>query len=144
MKHDQSALQNYPLVENASDKVLSLTGKRLDEITLPAIQNGEISKQDIRISPQTLLLQAEIAAAAGRYLLAENFQRAAEMCCLPDDTILDIYNALRPFRSTSADLEAIAEELENLHEAVLCAKLVREAAKIYRTRNLFKTDENGS
>jgi propanediol dehydratase small subunit len=32
--------------------------------------------------------------------LAMNFERAAELTAVPDDRILEIYNALRPYRST--------------------------------------------
>ncbi len=31
-----------------------------------------------------------------------NFERAAELTAVPDDRILEIYNALRPYRSTRA------------------------------------------
>jgi glycine/D-amino acid oxidase-like deaminating enzyme len=44
--------------------------------------------KDIRVSSQTRLLQAEIAEATGRSLPAENFKRAAELCCLPDEKVL--------------------------------------------------------
>ena len=40
--------------------------------------------------------------------LAENLRRAAELAPLPDDTILEIYTALRPARSSAAELEAWA------------------------------------
>ncbi len=37
-----------------------------------------------------------------------NFERAAELTAVPDDRILEIYNALRPYRSTKEELLAIA------------------------------------
>ncbi len=41
-----------------------------------------------------------------------NFCRAAELIAIPDERILAIYNALRPFR-LQAELLAIADELEH-------------------------------
>src|SRR5919108_114918 len=40
--------------------------------------------------------------------------RAAELASLPDDTILEIYTALRPRRSSAHELEAWAVRLEEL------------------------------
>ncbi|CDL36747.1 Propanediol dehydratase small subunit [Citrobacter freundii] len=63
-----------------------------------------MTAQDMRITPETLRLQAEIAKDAGRDRLAMNFERAAELTAVPDDRILEIYNALRPYRSTKDEL----------------------------------------
>ncbi len=48
-----------------------------------------------------------------RHAVARNFRRAAELIAIPDERILAIYNALRPFRSSQAELLAIADELEH-------------------------------
>ena len=45
-----------------------------------------------------------------------NFERAAELTAVPDDRILEIYNALRPYRSTQAELLAIADDLEHRYQ----------------------------
>ena len=50
--------------------------------------NGEITAQDIRIAPETLELQAQVAESAGRTALAKNFRRAAELTQVPDSRIL--------------------------------------------------------
>ena len=50
-----------------------------------------------------------LRAAAGRPQLADNLLRAAELAPLPDETILEIYTALRPRRSSAAELEAWAD-----------------------------------
>ena len=50
---------------------------------------------ELRATPETLRLQADVAAA-GRAELAANFRRAAELAPLPDETILAVYTALRP------------------------------------------------
>jgi len=66
-------------------------------------------------------------------------RRAAELTRVGDERILEIYNALRPYRSTKADLLAIAEELENKYGAKICAAFVREACDVYERRGRLKT-----
>ncbi|MEH8446090.1 diol dehydratase small subunit, partial [Klebsiella pneumoniae] len=97
--------------------------------------------QDMRITPETLRMQAAIAQDAGRDRLAMNFERAAELTAVPDDRILEIYNALRPYRSTQAELLAIADDLEHRYQARLCAAFVREAAGLYIERKKLKGDD---
>jgi propanediol dehydratase small subunit len=142
MKGHNVGLKDYPLGKKRPEIIKTHTGKNIDQISLSAILNDEISDQDIRISSQTLLFQAEIAEAAGRSLLSKNFKRAAELCSLPDEKVLEIYNSLRPFRCTRAELESIAVELSSTYQAVLCAELIREAAEVYGKRGFFKKDEN--
>ena len=138
----KAGLADYPFGLKQPDMIETFTGKRLKEITIPAILNDEISNPDIRISPNTLLLQAGVAEAAGRKLLADNFKRAAELCRLSDEKIIAFYQALRPFRSTRGELEAIAVELEHTHNAPRCADLFREAADIYQKRGFLKSAED--
>jgi propanediol dehydratase small subunit len=131
-------LKDYPFGRNRTDLIKTLSGKRLEEITLNAILDGEITDQDVRISSQTLLLQAEIAELTGRKRLAANFRRAAELCHVPDDKVMKIYNSLRPFRCNRQELEAIASELEHDYQAVLNAELVREACDAYEKRGFLR------
>ena len=63
-------------------------------------------------TPETLQRQVAIARASGRAPLAENLERAAELARVPDDELLAIYTALRPHRSTAAELEEWAVKLE--------------------------------
>jgi len=141
MKDIEVSLRDYPFGRNRTDLIETLTGKRLEEITVNAILNGEITDQDIRISPRTLLLQAEIAERTGRKRLAANFRRAAELCHVPDDKVMQIYNSLRPFRCTRQELEAIANELERDYQAVLNAELVREACNAYEKRGFLRKEQ---
>jgi propanediol dehydratase small subunit len=134
-------LKDYPLGKKRPEKVTTFTGKKLDDITLAAVLNGDISDNDIRISPEVLLMQAEISELSGRRWLANNFHRAAEICRLPDDKVLDIYNSLRPYRCSSSELETIANELEHKYGAVFCANLVREAADAYLKRGFLKKND---
>ena len=132
--------KDYPLAIKRSDDIKTPTGKNFKDITLENILSGDIKPEDVRISPETLEMQAQIAEGMNREAIARNFRRAAELIRVPDDRILEIYNALRPFRSTKEDLLAIADELENEYDAKVNADFVREAVEIYEKRNKLKQD----
>jgi propanediol dehydratase small subunit len=104
---------------------------------MDAVVSGELSAEDLRIAPETLQLQAQLADASGRPQLAGNFRRAAEMTAIPDAEVLEMYNALRPRASTGEALAALADRLEGTYSAPVCAALVREAAEVYRRRDLL-------
>jgi propanediol dehydratase small subunit len=112
------------------------SGKGIEDVTLDALRAGELDIDDVRIHPETLVVQAAVAVENGNPQLAENFLRAAELALLPDERVMAIYEALRPRRSTEADLERIALDLEGVG-AVRNAALIREAAQVYRARNLL-------
>lgn len=133
-----SARKDFPLGAKRPDLVRSASGLRLDEITLEKALSGKISFEDIKIRPETLEYQAQIAESVGRPALAANLRRAAEMTRIPDERVLEIYNALRPYRSTKRDLLEIADELESKYQARVCAGLVREAAEVYERRGRLK------
>jgi propanediol dehydratase small subunit len=114
----------------------ALSGRPLDEITLEAAVRGDLSPADLRIHAETLRQQAGVAEVHGNPQLGENLRRAAELTAVPDDEVLALYEALRPGRSTRAELEAVATRLEAA-DAPLCATLVREAAAIYERRGLL-------
>jgi propanediol dehydratase small subunit len=125
--------RDYPLGTSRPDLVLTPGGIRLDELEL----HGErVTGAELRATPETLRLQAEVARNSGRTQLADNLLRAAELAPLPDETILAIYTALRPRRSSAAELEAWAEELES-RDAPASAAFVREAAQVYAERGLL-------
>jgi propanediol dehydratase small subunit len=67
-------------------------------------------------------------------------RRAGELTQVPDKRVLEIYNALRPNRSTKAQLLAIADELENQYGAKVCANHVREAASVYEARGVLRKE----
>ena len=85
-------------------------------------------------------MQAQIAESMNRDAIARNFRRAAELIRVPDDRILEMYNALRPYRSTKVELLAIADELEDKYNAKVNAQLVREAAELYEKRDRLRKD----
>jgi propanediol dehydratase small subunit len=117
-----------------SDRAFS--GRPLDELTLAAVLNDELTGDDIRIHPDTLRRQGEVAEQHGNPQLGENLRRAAELTALSDAELLEVYEALRPRRSTRSQMEAIASRLE-WAGATLCAALVKEAAEVYDRRGIL-------
>jgi propanediol dehydratase small subunit len=95
---------------------------------------------DFQISADTLRRQADAAREAGFTQLAENLRRAAELTAVPNDELLRIYEALRPGRSTQAELLAVADRLERDYHAAQTAAFVREAAAEYARRGLFRRE----
>lgn len=132
---------DYPLTAKRGDEIKTPTGKGLNDITLENVLKGEINAEDIRISPETLEMQAQIAESQNRDAIARNFRRAAELIKVPDDRILEIYNALRPYRSTKEELFEIADELENKYGCKINADFVREAAGVYKERKKLRVEE---
>jgi propanediol dehydratase small subunit len=128
---------DYPLGSERPELARTPSGLGLDELTLDALRTGRIPADEIRATPETLRRQAEVARAAAREPLAQNLERAAELAGVPADTILEIYTALRPHRSTAEGLEAWASRLESEFSAPLTAAFVREAAAVYGERGLL-------
>jgi propanediol dehydratase small subunit len=128
--------RDYPLGARRPDLVTTSSGVPLDEVTLEALRAGRIDGAEIRATPATLRLQAEVARAAGRLPLAANLERAAELATVPDELLLAVYTALRPRRATGAQLEEWATRLEG-YGADQTAAFVREAAAAYAERGLL-------
>lgn len=131
---------DYPLGEKRPELLKSPSGKTLNDITLDKVIDGSIKAADVRISPETLELQAQVAESVGRDAFAKNLRRAAELIAVPDERILQIYNALRPYRSSKEELIEIADELESKYNACINAAFVREAACVYEQRNRLRED----
>ncbi len=119
----------YPFYLNSRGLLRLPGGRPLEELTVEAVVEGRVEPGEIGIDPQTLRAQADVAEAAGFRQLAASLRRAAELAPLPDAKILEIYEALRPGRSSPERLEAVARELEEVHRAPLTAAFVREAAR---------------
>ena len=134
-------VSDYPLGSRRPDLVHTPSGLGLDELTLEAVRAGRIGPEELRATPETLRRQSAVALAAGRTQLAANLARAAELASVPSSTILEIYTALRPHRSTAEELEAWASRLETELEAPLCATFVREAAAACAERGLVRADD---
>lgn len=138
MELTKMSAKQYPLATKISNEIKTPTGIGLDDITLDSVMEGKINPEDIRISKETLEMQAQIAEDMNRHAMARNFRRAGELISIPDDRILEIYNALRPYRSTKEELLQIADELENKYDAKINADFVREAAQVYETRKKLR------
>ena len=128
----------YPLSENHSDELRAANGFRLEELTMENILSDKVTMADIQIAPETLDYQAEIAAAATRRPLADNFRRAAEMTRLPNELIMEIYEMLRPGRAVDrSSLDASAQRLRTEFGAEKLALFLEEAAEIYTRHGVF-------
>jgi glycerol dehydratase small subunit/propanediol dehydratase small subunit len=129
---------DYPLAEKAPDRVKGRRGKKLNDLTLDAVIAGDVLMEDLRITPDALKAQAEVARAAGRPTLARNFERAAELVDVPQDEIMRIYELLRPGRAKSkAELLDAARSMREAHGGDLIARFIEEAAEVYEARGLF-------
>jgi propanediol dehydratase small subunit len=133
-------LRDYPLGQRRPDLVATPSGLALDEVTLESLRAGRLRWEDLRATAETLRRQSAVAHVAGRTPLAENLARAAELAGVPDDTVLAVYTALRPHRSTAEELDAWALRLEELG-APLTAAFVREASSVYADRRLLKSGD---
>ena len=115
--------------------VRALSGKPVESLTVDAIRAGEVGVADLRIHPETLERQATVAEQHANPQLADNLRRAAELTRLTDDEVLAIYEALRPGRSTAAQLTELAGSLA-ARDLPRCAALVAEAAEVDARRGL--------
>lgn len=130
-------MSRYPLGQNEADTITSRTGKKLSQITLDEVKRGNVTADDIKISAEMLKRQGQVAKEADNPQMEANFERAAELVNVPDDVILQMYNKLRPNRSTKRELVLMAQELLEKYQAPHCAKLVLEAAEIYEKRGIL-------
>jgi propanediol dehydratase small subunit len=129
--------RDYPLGTRRPDLVSTPGGVSIGDVTLAALREGAIDAHEIRATADTLRLQSAVARAAGRAPLADTLERAAELAGVPDELLLAVYTALRPRRSSAAELADWAAELEG-RGAQRTAALVREAAAAYDERGLLR------
>ena len=135
---DKLGVADYPLAEKRPELVKGRGGKPLEAITLDGVVSGDVTLDDLRITPEALRQQAEIARAAGRATLAANFERASELCEVPQDFIMAVYELLRPGRAKDkAPLLAAARTLRETYGAERMAAFVEEAATVYERRGLY-------
>ncbi len=130
--------KDYPLAQKHPDWVMSPSGIPLNDITMDKALAGDIDANDLRIAPPTLRAQADIAEASGQPALAANLRRAAELTDIPNDKLLEVYNALRPHRATREELESLCNELETQYGARETVRFIRTAIPIYEAKLLFR------
>ena len=131
-------MTSYPLRENAAESLRTFTDRPLSDINAAAIANGELTGDDMRTNADALRQQAQIARDAGYPQLAGNLSRAAELTSVPNDELLRVYEMLRPERATYEDLTRLADYLEANFDAKQNAAFIKEAAEVYRERNLLR------
>lgn len=119
------------------DGTRAFSGRDATELTVDRLVRDELAPDDVRIHPETLEHQAQVAERHGNPQLAENFRRAAELALVGEDEVMALYDALRPHRSTADELAALATRLDGV-PAPRCAALVREAAEVYARRGLLR------
>ncbi|WP_319457643.1 MULTISPECIES: diol dehydratase small subunit [unclassified Mycobacterium] len=108
-----------------------------DRFTVENAVDGKLGLSDLRMDPAALAHQAAVAEQGGNPQLAENFLRAAELAIIDDEEVMGLYEALRPHRSTAAQLEELRASLE-ARGAGRCAELVAHAAVVYARRGLLR------
>lgn len=116
----------------------AFSGRQAESVTLDAVRAGEVGLEDIRISAAQLVHQAEVAEAHGNPQLGANFRRAAELTAFDDAEVLSVYEALRPGRSTHAELAELSASFAT-RSAPLVAALLAEAAEVYQRRGLLRS-----
>ena len=138
MNKKKYTYKDYPISEKYPETVKTKSKKPLSDLTIENLINEKLTMEDFRISEESLIAQAEIAESIGRYSLAKNFRRGAEMVRLPQNEIFEIYEKLRPGRAKSkGELISIARKLKEKYHALILASFVEEAADIYEKRDLF-------
>jgi propanediol dehydratase small subunit len=125
----------YPLAESGPGEARTSSGRLVEDITLAAVTRGEVTPEDIRVSPEVLRQQADFAQEGGNPQLADNLRRGAELVAFSDEELLELYESLRPGRASALELDELADRLE-ARDASLCAALVREARNAYVRRGL--------
>ena len=130
----------YPVAEKRPDLVTTGTGRPLADVSVENLTSGNLGQSDMTITAEGLLLQADVARAAGRTCLAENFERGAELVAVPDDVMLATYELLRPGRANDVqELRDAAQSLRDTYGAERVAQFIEEAAAVYEKRGLFRS-----
>ena len=139
---DDSGALTFPLGANHRNELSTQSGRELSELTLDKIMSGELSPEDVSIRFETLKIQAEFASQAGYTQVADNLSRAAEMTRIPNEELLEIYESLRPGRSSYYQLLSISQRIASQYGAELTGAYIREAADVYRDTGLLKDEDS--
>ncbi len=136
---DRLTVVDFPLAETAPQRIRGARGKALADLTPEAVASGAVTIDDLRITAAALQSQAEIARAAGRPTLAQNFERGAELVAVPQDLIMATYEMLRPGRAvTRQTLLDQAQMFRRDFGAEEIARFLETAADHYRRRGLVR------
>ena len=118
--------------------IYTFSGRSIDELSIQGILSDDLTAEDFRIHGETLNHQARVSEEAGYTQLAENLRLAAELTHMSNEEVLEIYNTLRPRRTSYTEIIAMADRLENERQTPLTASLLREAAEVYLKRGIVK------
>lgn len=132
-------IADFPLAETAPQRIRGARGKSLADLTLDAVTSGAVTIEDLRITAAALRAQAEIARAAGRAALAQNFERGAELVAVPQDLIMATYEMLRPGRA--ANRQALLDQaamFRRNYGAEDIARFLETATDHYHRRGLVR------
>jgi len=132
--------QGYPLYVHRADSLHAASGRALHDLSLEAAVTQDISPEEYSISAETLRAQAEVARAAGYPQLAQNLERAAELTAVPNETLLEMYEMLRPHRCSFAEYQELAQRLREEFKATATAAFVEQAAAVYQERGLLRRE----
>ena len=132
----------FPLGVHHRDEISAKSGRPLRDMTLDHVRKGAARPDDLSASDKTLELQAQFAREAGYDEVAANLMRAAELTRIPNTEILDIYEALRPGRSTYYQLLSLSQQITSMYGAEYTGSYIREAAEAYRDTGLLKMDDD--
>ncbi|MHA1555010.1 MAG: diol dehydratase small subunit [Alphaproteobacteria bacterium] len=138
---DDRDRRSYPLGKHHRRETSARSGRPLSNVSAERLLAGEVTADDVAISADTLLLQAGFAKEAGFEQVADNLARAAEMTRIPDRDLLDLYEALRPGRSTYYQLLSLSQQIASQYDAELTGAYIREAADVYRETGMLKMSE---
>ncbi|MDG2406566.1 MAG: diol dehydratase small subunit [Paracoccaceae bacterium] len=130
--------RKFPLGTHHRNEVRAKSGRPLNELTLDQVQAGDVQPDDLSASAETLNLQAQFALDAGYAEVAKNLIRAAEMTKIPNTEILEVYEALRPGRSTYYRLLSLSQQIISMYGAEHTGAYIRDAAEAYRETGLLK------
>ena len=131
----------FPLGEHHRDDLSTQSGRPLSDLTLEQVLGGDVSPEDVSVNAETLDIQARFARETGYGQVADNLARAAELTRFPTAALLEIYESLRPGRSTYYELLSISQRVAGMYGAALTSAYIREAADVYRDTGLLKMDE---
>lgn len=127
-------------VMNDGDIKRKESQRSVEDLTIESLRLGTLTPQDVTIRKAKLMAQAEFAERKGYGQLARNFRRAAELTNLPNEVLMEVYEKLRPNRSSYGELLAASQELTARYDAQETGAYVREAAEVYRERGLLRRD----
>ena len=133
-------LRDYPLGKKRSELIFTPGGMNIQDITFENIERGIIKPDDCRTSRESLVYQAQLAEQQGNKSIADNFYRASEMVDIESSKIINIYNSIRPYRSTEAELKDIISDLRNTYNADRTAEFIEEALAVLKLRGKLRGD----